>query len=128
MSRTTAPPLTPSPPTPAAAPAEPPPPAGLTLEQFLDRYAVAHVEVVDGVVKDLPMPQPHHGHVCFKIPLDLGGFIETNQLATVCTNDTFALIWREPLRVRGADAVYWSRVRLPEGIPPRGIIEVPQTW
>ncbi len=118
MSTTTAPPAAPMLP---GLPATPP----LTLEEFLRRYAGAYVEVIGGEVKEIPMPQPLHGRVCVKATLRIGGFIEDNDLGVVCSNDTFVLIQADPLRVRGADVVYWSKAKVPDGVPRAGMITAP---
>ena len=68
------------------------------------------------------MPQPLHGRVCVKATLRIGGFIEENDLGVVCSNDTFVLIRADPLRVRGADVVYWSKAKAPDGVPREGMI------
>ncbi|VTU01568.1 Uncharacterized protein OS=Planctomyces limnophilus (strain ATCC 43296 / DSM 3776 / IFAM 1008 / 290) GN=Plim_0734 PE=4 SV=1: Uma2 [Gemmataceae bacterium] len=109
-------------PAPAPAPAPPGGPAALTLDDFLDRYAGAYVEVIDGVVQEVPMPQPLHGAICLNTAIYVGGFIKQNGLGVVCSNDTFVVIRRDPLRVRGADVVYWSKAKAPDGVPATGMI------
>jgi Uma2 family endonuclease len=113
-----APPSGPIPPSLPAAPA-------LTLNEFLARYAGAYVEVIDGEVKEIPMPQPLHGRICVKATLRIGGFVEQNDLGVVCSNDTFVVIKADPLRVRGADVAYWSKAKIPEGVPREGMIAAP---
>ncbi|MBM3982864.1 MAG: Uma2 family endonuclease, partial [Planctomycetes bacterium] len=107
------------------APVGPPHVPALTLDGFLRRYAGAYVEVLDGVVKEIPTPQPLHGQVCFKAALYLGGHITSNALGVVCTNDTFVLIRADPLQVHGANVVYWSKVKAPVGVPREGMITAP---
>jgi Uma2 family endonuclease len=80
---------------------------------------------VDGIVKELGMPQPRHGRICTKAARFLDEFVEPNQLGIVCANDTFVLIQESPLRVRGADVVYWSREKVPGGVPESGVITAP---
>lgn len=103
----------------------PPAPASLTLDEFLRHYAGAYVEVIDGAVKEIPMPQPLHGEVCTNVAIYLGGFIKQRGLGTVCVNDTFVLIQAVPLRVRGADAVFWGTAKVPGGTPRVGMISAP---
>lgn len=104
----------------------PPQPApGLTHNEFLARYAGAYVEVIDGAVQEIPMPQPLHGQVCVRAALRIGGFVEEHALGVVCSNDTFVLIRKEPLTVRGADLVYWGKAKAPTGVPAEGMIEAP---
>jgi Uma2 family endonuclease len=111
-----------TPATPAPAPAPSGGPAALTLDGFLDRYAGAYVEVIDGVVQEIPMPQARHGRVCTKAARYLDEFAEAHQPGVVCSNDTFVVIRRDPLRVRGADVVYWSKAKAPDGVPATGMI------
>lgn len=108
--------------TPAPAPLPAGGPAALTLDEFLDRYAGAYVEVIDGVVKEIPMPQPLHGAICLNAAIYVGGFIKQNGLGVVCSNDTFVVIRPDPLKVRGADVVYWSKAKAPDGVPATGMI------
>jgi Uma2 family endonuclease len=100
-------------------------PALMTAEEFVRKHAGDYVELIDGIVEPIPMPKPLHGHVCFNTALLVGGYIRQHDLGLVCTNDTFVLIRRNPDRVRGADVVYWSKAKLPDGQVPEGIIEAP---
>jgi Uma2 family endonuclease len=95
------------------------------LSEFLARHGGAYVEVIDGVVKEIPTPQPLHGQVCFNAALYVGGFIKQNALGAVCMNGTFVLIRAVPLQVRGADLVYWSKAKAPDGVPRKGMITAP---
>lgn len=107
---------------PAVNPPGPSAPPVLTLDEFLRQYGGAYVEVIGGEVKEIPMPQPLHGRVCTKAARFLDEFIEANQLGVVCSNDTFVLIQAIPLRVRGADVVFWSTAKAPGGVPRVGMI------
>ena len=89
------------------------PPAELTFEGFVRRYGGDYVEVIDGRVVPSTPGGLKHGIVCANAAFLVGGFIRERSLGTVCTNDTFVLTRKNPLRVRGADVVYWSRERLP---------------
>lgn len=106
---------------PSVAPA--PPAARVTFDEFQKLYAGAYVEVIDGEVRELAMPQPFHGEVCTNVAIHMGQFVKQNKLGSFCVNDTFVLIRREPLRVRGADAVFWSAAKVPGGTPRTGMIE-----
>jgi Uma2 family endonuclease len=61
----------------------------LTFQEFLERHAGGHVDVLDGQVRGLPMAEPLHGRICVKAARFLDEFVETNQLGYVCGNDTF---------------------------------------
>ena len=109
--------------TPLPAPTPPTPPL-VTLDEFLRKHAGSYVEVIDGVVKEIPMPQPFHGKVCTKVGRFLDEFVDGRQLGVVCSNETFVVIRESPLRVRGADVVFWSRAKVPDGAPRKGMITV----
>jgi Uma2 family endonuclease len=109
-------------PPPASVAASPP---ALTLDEFLRRYAGAYVEVIDGVVKEIPMPQPLHGQVCLNCAIYVGGFVKQNNLGAACSNDIFVVIRESPLQVRGADVVFWSKAKAPDGVPAKGMITAP---
>jgi Uma2 family endonuclease len=94
----------------------------MTLDEFLRKHAGDYAEVIDGVVKEISMPQPLHGRVCTKAARFLDEFVDNNQLGIVCSNETFVLIRENPLKVRGADVVYWSKAKAPDGVPRQGMI------
>jgi Uma2 family endonuclease len=109
------------------------PPSGMTFAAFVRQYGGDYVEVIDGRVVPLPPGGIRHGVVCANAAFLVGGFIRDRSLGTVCSNDTFVLIRKDQLRVRGADLVYWSREKLPRGapddveVPPDLVVEVRQT-
>jgi len=111
----------------SAATAAPPQtaPALMTAEEFVRKHGGEYVELIDGIVEPIPMPKPLHGRVCVKASRYLDEFVEANDLGVVCSNDTFVLVHRNPDRVRGADVVYWSKAKLPDGQVPEGVIEAP---
>jgi Uma2 family endonuclease len=100
-------------------------PGPLTAEEFVARHGGDYVELIDGVVEPIPMPQPLHGRVCTRAARFLDEFVENHQLGVLCSNDTFVLVRRNPDRVRGADVAYWRKSMLPEGQVPEGLIETP---
>ena len=61
----------------------------------------------------------------FRAAIHLGGFIMQHDLGSVCTNDTFVLIQADPLKVRGADVVYWSKAKAPGRSTREGMITAP---
>jgi Uma2 family endonuclease len=109
------------------------PPAELTFGEFVRWYGGDYVEVIDGRVVPLTPGGIKHGVVCANAAFHIGGFIRERSLGTVCSNDTFVLIRKNPLRVRAADIAYWSRERLPRDAPddsetpPNLVIEVRET-
>ena len=100
------------------------PPALLTAEEFIERYAHQHVELVDGVVVETPMPTLRRGQVCSKANRLLGNFTEERNLGHVMSNDTFIRTRRDPDRVRGPDVLYVSYSRLPPGPAPNRLTDL----
>ena len=97
----------------------------LTAEEFVERYPNHRVELVDGIVKELPMPKFPHGWLCALISRLLGNHVEDVRFGWVVSHDTFVLVKRDPDLVRGPDTAVYSFARLPAGpIPedPRDIM------
>jgi Uma2 family endonuclease len=101
-----------------------PPTARLTADEFARRYGGQYVELIDGVVKELPMPFQEHGMVCFKAAFAIGTHVVANDLGHVTTNDSFVVTSLDPDRVRGADVCFFSYERLPRGPVPKGLFRV----
>jgi Uma2 family endonuclease len=94
----------------------------LTADEFALRFADQYVELVDGVVQELPVPHQQHGGVCFKAAFLLGEHVITRDLGHITTNDSFVKTLDD--RVRGADVCYFSYECLPKGPIPKGLLEV----
>lgn len=97
----------------------------MTAEEFVQKHGGDYVELIDGIVEPIPMPQPLHGGVCARATRLFGNFIDDNGLGLICSNDTFVLVRRNPDRVRGADVVYWSKAKLPGGPVLAGLLTAP---
>lgn len=120
MTPTTAAPVAPAG---AFAPAAPPAPVRLSVDEFLDRYQDApRAELVDGTVQEQPMTFPFHGFVCMRIGLLIGAHVEANDLGRVMSNDSW--VRTGPSSVRGGDLLFFSYERLPRGAMPRGLLPV----
>jgi Uma2 family endonuclease len=101
-----------------------PPSTRLTADEFARRYAGQCVELVDGVVQELPVPHQAHGVVCFKAAFVLGTYVVAKDLGDLTTNDSFVVTKSDPDRVRGADVCFFSYERLPKGPIPKGLLPV----
>lgn len=105
-----------TPPRPVSAP----PVIRLTEEEFLARYAGQNVELIDGIVKEYPMPGLDHGYVCLNIAGYLWTHVREADIGRVMSNDSWVRI-----RVgtfRGGDVLYVSWQRLPKGeAVPEGV-------
>jgi Uma2 family endonuclease len=104
--------------------ASPAPVPLLTAEEFAQRNGGQRVELVKGVVKELPMPFPKHGKICATIARLVGNYVEERDLGHVMTNDSFVKTRTNPDTVRGADVSYYSYERLPKGEVPDGLLPV----
>lgn len=103
----------------APAPAGPP---RLTAEEFAAGYNGEHVELVKGVVREVPMAGLEQGRICARMTILLGMHVEAHDLGHVMSNDSF--VKTGPETVRGADVVFYSYERLPKGEPvPAGFHE-----
>jgi len=100
------------------------PQALLTADEFARRYEGDYVELIDGLVQELPVLHQKHGEICFRMSFAFGLYLESNPLGRVTTNDSFVQTEFEPDRVRGADVCYFSFERLPKGPIPDGILSV----
>ena len=96
----------------------------LTAEEFVKRYPNHWVELVDGVVQEVPMPGFEHGMVVLTAGRLVGNYVADHSLGRVVSNDTYFVTRRDPYTVRGMDVAYISYARLPRGPVPRGALEV----
>jgi len=99
------------------------PPVLMTAEEFVAQHENDRMELVDGVVVELPMPTFAHGAVCVQFVLALGKYLETNDIGRAASNDSFVKTKADS--VRGADVLYYSYERLPKGPIPQGLLDVP---
>jgi len=82
----------------------------LSIDEFTARHAGQRVELVKGVVKELPMPGTRHGILCSRIDRLIGNHVAANNLGHTMSNDTW--IVTGPDSVRGGDVIYCSFARL----------------
>ncbi len=91
-------------------------PALSTAEEFLEREDLeGPVELVKGMVHQMPPPFPRHGTVCANVAFHIQVFVRQGDLGRVMTNDVCIVTQRDPDTVRGADVVYVSYARVPKG-------------
>ena len=102
----------------------------LTAEEFMQLEDVeAPVELVRGVVSDLPFPFPRHGQVCMAIVGALGNVVMDRSPGYVLCNFTCIITERNPDTVRCCDI---CQSKVPSGsltgdflpAPPDLIVEV----
>jgi Uma2 family endonuclease len=92
----------------------------VSVEEFVAHHNGDHVELVKGVVKEMPVPGLEHGKICARLTMLIGIHVEANELGQVMSNDSFVRTGADT--VRGADVLYYSYERLPKGQPvPEGV-------
>jgi Uma2 family endonuclease len=96
----------------------------LTAEEFAQRHGGQRMELVKGVVKELPMPFPKHGKICGTIARLIGNHVVERDIGHLMTNDSFVKTRSNPDTIRGADVSYYSYERLPKGEVPDGVLPV----
>jgi Uma2 family endonuclease len=111
-----------------AMPSTLPPPASLMdAEEFCRLHENHRVELVRGVVVELPMPERIHGFICAKFTRFLDTFVDDNQLGYVISHDTLVKVASDPDTVRGMDVAYISFERMPiERFKPGLMEEIPE--
>src|SRR3954469_14702650 len=96
----------------------------LTAAEFTARYENVHAELVQGVVKEVPMAGSKHGKICITIGALIYNHVDAHDLGHVMSNDTWIQTGSNPDTVRGADIFFISYERLPKGAVPDGIGQV----
>jgi Uma2 family endonuclease len=98
----------------------------MTAEEFFRQHQNNRVELVKGIVKEMPIPGGEHGYIVSEMNGYLREFVKANDLGRTMTADTFIRIPGNPETVRGADVLFLSYNRWPkENKIPGGMLEVP---
>lgn len=100
------------------------PPKLMTAEEFVAQHENDRMELVDGVVVELPMPFAAHGKICFQVAVELGKYLDSHDVGQAMSNDSFMRTNRSPDSVRGPDVMYFSYERLAKGPVPAGLLDV----
>jgi Uma2 family endonuclease len=99
-------------------------PPVLTVEEFFKLHGgESNVDLVRGQVVRYPMAGIRHGVVCLNAGAVLREFVRAHELGRVMGNDTFVRI--SPETCRGADVCFVGYGKLPPGVSPDGVLEVP---
>jgi Uma2 family endonuclease len=99
-------------------------PPVMTVDEFFRLHGdEANIELVRGQVVKYPMPGIRHGVVCLNAGSIVRDFVRANKLGRTMGNDTFIRITADT--TRGADVCYVSYAKLPPGMSPEGVLEVP---
>jgi Uma2 family endonuclease len=96
----------------------------MTAEEFFAKHQNDRVELVRGIVVEMPMPETLHGFICAQFARFIGNFADDHDLGRVMTNDSFVKLAALPDTVRGPDVYFVSYAKLPKGKIPKGMLEV----
>ena len=94
----------------------------ITAERFLElveqpEYADRVLELVEGVLVEMPKPKLKHGVITMRLALRIGSHVERNDLGLVTAADTGFILERNSHGrdiVRGADIAFICKARAPE--------------
>lgn len=108
----------------------------VTAEEMLAHPEWEPCELVRGKVVFMSPAGARHGNVAAKVITKLSVFVEAHDLGQVFSSETGFFLSRDPDTVRGPDAMFLSKARIPpEGItgeflpvPPDLAVEVVSTW
>jgi Uma2 family endonuclease len=96
----------------------------MTADEFTARYANVHAELVQGVVKESPMPGLKHGKICMTIGRLVANHVEAQDLGHVMSSGTWIRTGSNPDTVRGTDVCFVSYERLPKGDVPERMLPI----
>lgn len=96
----------------------------ITAETFAQMSFDVPVELVRGVIVEMPRPDIAHGTVCLNIGGELRTWARAHSAGIAAGNDSGVLTERDPDTVRGPDVVFIAAERLDGGVAPRGLTEV----
>ncbi len=96
----------------------------MTGEQFFALHGDRQAELVNGVLKELPMPSFKHGYICTEVASLLRNHVKQHKLGRVMSNDTSVRFMRNPDTVYGPDVFFVSYERLPAGKVPEGLLDI----
>jgi len=97
----------------------------LTAEEFAERFDGQRVELVRGLVEEVPMPKSFlHGVACINAGMALKAYAKAHDCGAVAGNDSWMRTTRSPDSVRGPDVMYVSYLRKPKGTLTNDMIDV----
>lgn len=99
-------------------------PDELSGDEFFALYQDQAVELVDGQIRELPMPGFRHSVLCNRIGRAIGMFVESHELGETLSNDPFIRVRRQPDTVFGPDLAFFSYQRIPKNHYPSGVIDI----
>lgn len=105
----------------------------ISADRFIEivehpEYDDRKVELVEGVIVDMPKPGGRHGQIAMRLSVRIGGFVEANNLGVATTSDTGFIVERNPGgrdTIRGLDIAYIKKGRVPDELPEQLIDVAP---
>jgi Uma2 family endonuclease len=94
----------------------------ITGEELLAMGDLGPCELIDGRIVPMSPTGGEHGLIELHLGSALQLFVQQHNLGWVLTGEVGIYTCRNPDRVRGADIVFLSRERWPDG-PPKGFLE-----
>jgi Uma2 family endonuclease len=91
-------------------------------EELLAMGDIGPCELVDGRIVPMSPTGGRHGIIASRLGFTLSFLVQQHDLGWVLTGEVGIYIRRNPDRIRGADIVFLSRERWPEG-SPEGFLE-----
>jgi hypothetical protein len=97
----------------------------MTVEEFVQLHGGDQVELIDGIVRELPNEFDGHTTIKSHLANRLLKHVETNKLGGVSALDTLVLTHRDPNRIRAADIAFWSCQNTSSSLVTQGVVEQP---
>ena len=99
-------------------------PSLMTADEFMRRHANDRVELVNGIVKEKPMPSVKHGKICLAFGAFLYLYLTEHDIGHAASNDSLVRLSIDPPLVRAPDVCFFSYERLPRGDVPDGVTTI----
>ena len=97
----------------------------LTAEEFAELYDGQRVELVNGIVEELPIPKSFlHGVACINAGAAFRAYAKAQDCGVVAGNESWMRTTRSPDSIRGPDVMYVSYTRKSKGTLTNEMIDV----
>jgi len=95
----------------------------ITGEELFAMGNIGRCELIDGRIIPMSPTGIHHAYIEFNLGGELRNFVRKHKIGWVGGGEAGIYIQRNPDRVRGADVIFLSREKFPQGIPEDGFLE-----